>query len=189
MTFSEPVDDVYSTGTVVVDVVEAYGAEYLGDIIYCGGAVLTLALHSNYIHPYLSNLVQELLSTDANVVATTGPKFVESIVEDVDKVFSYREQLLWAGVYLLMKPTVRGHLVTRPQNSERWKREIKSKRVLIIQGTHDRHARAEGLVEEAKNWFPFELKLLEGCGHSPVLERPDEVNGYIAAFMEQTTSV
>ncbi|KAF7795621.1 hypothetical protein EIP86_006786 [Pleurotus ostreatoroseus] len=180
----------YVAGTVVVDVIEAYSADYLGSIIYCGGALLTRALHNDYIHPHLSSLVPEILSMDADVIAATAHKFVESIVEDVDNLFPHRDQVLWAGVYLSMLPTARVHLVTRTQNYGRWEKEIKGKQVLIIQGTHDRHARAEGLVETAKKWLgPFELKLLEGCGHSPVFERPKEVNGYIASFIQKTVSV
>ena len=174
---------VLPPGANIVDVIEAYGADFIGNIVYCGGVVLTRTLHNNYIHPYLSSLIPEVLSLDADVVAAAAPRFVESIVENVDKVLTYREQLMYMGGFASMLPTARVHLITRTQASDRWEREIKSKKVILIQGTNDRHARADGLVAEAKKWLgDFELRLLEGCGHSPVLERPHEVNEYILNF-------
>lgn len=165
-----------------------YGSGYIDNIIYCGGVLLTRVLHNNYIHPTLVGLVPEILSTDADVSAAVAAKYVESIVENIDKVLPYREQLMLMGGFAAIPPTVRIHLITRTQTSERWEKEIKSKNVLLIQGTHDRHARAEGLVQEAKKWLgPFELRLLEGCGHSPVMERPHEVNGFIISFLQRHT--
>ncbi|KAJ3529918.1 hypothetical protein NM688_g7786 [Phlebia brevispora] len=173
-------------GVNVVDVIEAYGADYLGNIIYCGGPLLTRVLHNNYIHPHLLSLIPDFLSNDADVVARAGPRYVESLVENPDKVFSYRDKLTIMGGLLSMPPTARIHLITRTQNSERWEKEIKSKKVIIIEGTKDRHTRADALVEEAKKWLgPFELRMLEDCGHSPSIERPHEVNGYILSFIQR----
>lgn len=172
-----------------MDVIEAYGGEYIGNIIYCGGPLLTRMLHNEYIHPYLASLVPEILSTDAEVIAGAVPKYVESVVEGVDKVLTYKEQLMFMGGYALVSPIVRINLITRSQKSERWEKDIRTKQVMLIQGTHDRHTRADALIEVANTYLgPFELHLLEGCGHSPALERPHEVNGYILSFMRRTSA-
>ena len=174
---------------IIVDVIEHYGASYIGNVIYCGGPGLTRALHNNYIHPYLMSMIPDILSLDPDVVAATAPKYVESVVEDMNKVLSYREQLMIMGGYTCMLPSVRIHLITRTQTTERWEKEIKGKQVLVIQGTHDRHSRADALIAEAKKWLgSFETLLLDGCGHSPVLERPHEINARVLSFIQRNSA-
>lgn len=127
------------------------------------------------------------MSTDSDVVAATCQKYVDSIIHNVDKVLPFPEQLQFIGGFGMQPPTIRGLALTRTQESTVWEKEIRSKKVLIIQGTEDRHARADGLLETARKWIgEFELKILEGVGHSPNIERAEEVNGYISEFLKKT---
>lgn len=88
---------------VVVDVTEAWGIDYFSEIIYCGGPVFIQGKHT-YIHPLVQSLLPDMQSTDADVIALTGPKYVESIFENVDKVLTYDEQLEYTGGYSVQPP-------------------------------------------------------------------------------------
>lgn len=125
-------------------------------------------------------------TTDADVIALTGPKYVESIFENVDKVLSFPEQLEYIGGYSVQPPTVRQHTLARTQTSDRWKKEIKQREPLLIQGTLDRHSRADAVVEAAKLYHDkFVTHLLEGIGHGPSVEAPEQVNGLIVDFLKK----
>ncbi|PSR70943.1 hypothetical protein PHLCEN_2v13165 [Hermanssonia centrifuga] len=166
---------------------EAYGGDCIFGVIYCGGPVLTRSLHSEYIHPHLLSVMHDWFSTDGDTASHAAETYLESIVEDMDKTLSYDEQLQWMGSFAIQSPTVRIHTLTRTQTSAVWEREIRKKPVMIVQGTHDRHARAEGLLEVAKKWIggEFETRLVDGVGHAPHVERAHEVSGYVAAFMHK----
>ena len=111
---------------------------------------------------------------------------MRSIVADPDETFTHREMLMYAGAFLSQLPTVRRHFVMRTQETERWEKEIKGKEVLMIQGTLDAHSITDKLFAEADKWLGgYEKRVLEGCGHSPAIERADEVNGYIISFVKR----
>ncbi|KAI0339017.1 alpha/beta-hydrolase [Trametopsis cervina] len=174
-------------GCIVVDIIEAYGADYWSSIIYCGGALLTRTLHKDYIHPNLLSSMGDLVSLDASVITAAGIQLIRSIFLNVDETLTYPEYLAFLGSFLLQTPTVRQLTLGRTQESARWEREIGGKKVLVIQGELDMHAWAEKYVEAArKSVGEFELRLLKGVGHTPHLERTEEVNGYILDFVQRT---
>lgn len=164
---------------------EAWGIDYFSEIIYCGGPVFILGKHT-YIHPYLTTFLPDLMSTDADVISLKGPTYVDSIFENVDKVLTYEEQLEYLGGYSLQPPTVRQHTLKRTQTSERWKKEIKQREPLLIQGVLDRHSRADATVETAKMYHDkIVVELLEGVGHGPSVEAPQKVNKLIKDFLQK----
>lgn len=56
--------------------------------------------------------------------------------------------------------------------------------VLAFQGLEDPYGtRAQVEVVEAETYAPAEIHLMEGCGHAPHRERPDEVIATIADFL------
>jgi len=58
---------------------------------------------------------------------------------------------------------------------------------LLVWGTHDNvvpYSHAKGVQEDA---LVVHLVTAEGAGHTPHLERPELVNGYILAFIEELT--
>lgn len=175
----------FFTGVVITDVTDAWGIDFFSEIIYCGGPVFILGKHT-YMHPYLKSIFPPMMSTDADVIALMGPKYVESIFENVDKVLTYEQQLEYNGGYSIQPPTVRQHTLGRLQTGERWKKEIHQREPMLIQGTHDRHSKVDATVETAKMYHDkIVIEVLEGIGHGPSVEAPEKVNKLIHDFLQK----
>jgi len=134
----------------------------------------------------LALMVPFVMSMDADVVSAITRKFVASMFHEMEKKFTWSEQLMFMGCYASQPQTARIHSLMRTQEQDRWKREIHTKNVLIIQGRYDRHAETDRFIEVAKRYIrSFELKIAEDSGHSPSLEQPEEVNGWIFNFLQR----
>lgn len=173
----------------VVDVVDAYGARYISGVILPGGPVLTNALHSQFVHPFMIANFPSFTSSDGNVLAKAASAFVDSCMVDPTRL-PFETRIKWMAGFLMQPPAVRMLVWNRKQSTKRWEREIKGVPALLIQGKEDLHSQAEKCIEVSRKYMEnLEVRLLEGVGHAPCYESPDETNGFILNFVRRVTQV
>jgi pimeloyl-ACP methyl ester carboxylesterase len=80
----------------------------------------------------------------------------------------------WAGLTTWAGSTTRAHTITSP--------------TLVICGDRDMPRIIEGSRKLAELIPDAELVIIEGAGHSPQLERPEQFNAALRAFLEKHTS-
>ncbi|KAI0833483.1 alpha/beta-hydrolase [Trametes gibbosa] len=165
-------------GSVVVDLVAAYGPSVISGVIYIGGGVLSLTKYQpQCTTAFIGDLVPLLLSTDPDDVSRAADLFVDACVATP---LPYAEKLQWLGAFLAQPRTVRVHSATRVQPYEVWEEKARGLPVLIVQGTEDRHCEGENMIRLAKSVYEdVEVRMLQGCGHSPAAERGAETSRFI----------
>ncbi|KAI0671438.1 alpha/beta-hydrolase [Trametes maxima] len=148
---------------VVVDLVAAYGPSYLSGVLYIGGPVLAFPKYQPAcMHPSLGNI--------AFVDSCTAP----------GHTIPYAEKLRWMGAYVALPASARAHSIGRPQPVEVWEQRARGLPVLVVQGVEDQHCVPETMIRFVKAVYEdVEVRLLEGTGHSPAVERPAETNMFI----------
>lgn len=172
----------------VVDVTDAYGAEYFSGVILPGGPMITRALHRHYIQEDMKTKFPSYLSSNADVVAKAAVSFVESCVKDGATRIPFDVKMKWVGGFAMQSPTIRTHTCTRSQNVERWEKEIVNKPVMIIQGEDDMHSNTEKLIPVANRYMKnLELIVMKDVGHAPCFERAEETNAHILRFVQQVS--
>ncbi|KAI0368761.1 alpha/beta-hydrolase [Pilatotrama ljubarskyi] len=166
--------------SVVVDVVAAYGSSFLSGALYVGGGVLSLQkYHPQCFTPFIAGMMSFLASTDPDDVSRAAEMFVDSLTAPGEQL-SYHQKLEWMGGFVAQPNSVRALSVTRIQPYEVWEQQARSLPVLIVQGTEDQHCLYENMIRLAKEVYEnVEVKLLDGVGHSPAVERPVATNRYI----------
>ncbi|KAK7677749.1 hypothetical protein QCA50_019301 [Cerrena zonata] len=176
----------WSMGSFVpVDVIEAYGAGILGGIILPGGPAITRSLHTEYMGDFLKNNVPRFLSSSADIQGEAAVEFIESCVRNPEAM-SFETKMKWIGGYVIQSATVRTHLITREQSSQRWEKEIQNVPVLLIQGDSDRHVVVDKIIPMAQKYYArLELHVLKGCGHTPCFERAEETNRLLLDFVQR----
>lgn len=171
-------------GGIIVDIIEAFGANFISGAIYCGGAVLTRELHTTYMQPMLEKLVPDLLSTDSNVISRASLQFVQSCVENPHAALPFETKIQWLGGCAMLPQNVRLLTLSRQQSTDRWEKEIKQLPVLIVHGTMDSMVITSKLQETASRYLQnYQIKLLDDVGHAPFYERPAETNYHILDFV------
>lgn len=176
------------SGCIPVDIVHYFGPESISGIIYIGGALLSLNLSAQCRHPLFKPLVPLICSSDAQVAAKSAVPFVDSCVAD-PAALSYSTKLSLVGGFGLQPPIIRYFSLNREQDDSRWREQARHIPVVIIQGTEDTHCMYEVMIGLAKSIYDqVEVHLMHGVGHSPHIERPQEANRHILAFVRRSIS-
>ncbi|OSX57745.1 hypothetical protein POSPLADRAFT_1036779 [Postia placenta MAD-698-R-SB12] len=170
-------------GCIPVDIVHYFGPKSISGVIYIGGALLSLNLSAQCRHPLFKPLVPLICSSDAQVAAKSAVPFVDSCVAD-PAALSYSTKLSLVGGFGLQPPIIRYFSLNREQDDSRWREQARHIPVVIIQGTEDTHCMYEVMIGLAKSIYDqVEVHLMHGVGHSPHIERPQDANRHILAFV------
>lgn len=132
----------------------------------------------------LQPLIAAVTSERAQDMAAAASAFVDSCVS-VPLPFPIKLQ--WMGAFVSQSQVVRVHILARTQDaSEEWERRARDVPVLVVQGREDRHRNWEGtrgLIE--KVYADVKVCMLEGIGHTPHFEAPEETNRAIGTWVEK----
>lgn len=172
-------------GGVIVDILNAYGAEFISGAIYCGSTVLTRPIHTSCATPFVLNLIPELLSHDGSVLTRAAIEFVHACVPYSGSVVPFATKIQWIGALSVMSPTVRTLTLMRVQWTERWEREIRKLPVLIVHGEQDSMVDTARLLEASERTLTsYKFVRLEGVGHFPSYEAAEATNRHILEFVQ-----
>ena len=164
-------------GAIVVDVVTAYGADYLSGVAYVGGPILAIHHHPPCMHPRLAAIAPLMLSDAPDDLSAAAEAFVDSCAR---APLPYATKLLWMGGFVAQPRTARRLSVRRAQDHTVWERVARALPVLVVQGTEDEHCLWERMLALARTVYEdVEVRMMEGIGHSPHFESPEETNEYI----------
>ncbi|KAI0636079.1 alpha/beta-hydrolase [Trametes polyzona] len=173
-------------GAIVVDVVTAFGADYLSGIIYVGGSIVALHYHSVCRHPVMTALFPRITSHASDDLSESAERFVESCVA---APLSYEEKLSFMGGFLMQPRAARFWSIKRRQDHTVWERTARRIPVLVVQGTEDLHCLYETMTSIARRVYErVEVKMMHGIGHSPHFENPAETNGIVAAWVKEISA-
>lgn len=94
--------------------------------------------------------------------------------------------MVLAGGFGMQPPAIRHHSLNREQDDRVWRERARGIPVLIVQGTEDTHCAYEKMVAWAKRIYEdVEVLLMQGVGHAPHIEAPQETNRAISAFVKR----
>jgi len=169
-------------GLVVLDYVEAYGADRLAGLgLVSAIAAIGTEAATDLLGPAYLDLLPGFVSTDAEESVETMRAFVDLCVHDD---LSPADRYYMLGYNVVVPPYVRAGLRDRTVTHEA-ELEGLDVPVLVIHGAEDavvdpeaarRHA---GLVDDA------DLSVYPETGHSPFWERPDRFNRELRAFVRE----
>ncbi|RPD75139.1 alpha/beta-hydrolase [Lentinus tigrinus ALCF2SS1-7] len=172
-------------GSIVVDVVTAYGPDYISGIIYVGGSILALHYHPVCRHPVMTSLFPVITSLTSDDLSAGAEEFVESCVK---APLTFPAKLLFMGGFIMQPRAARYWSLKRSQDHAVWERTAGHLPVLIIQGKEDLHCLYETMIGIAKRIYDdVEVHLMNGVGHSPHFESPMETNRFIYDWLRRKT--
>ena len=161
----------------------AYGASYLGGVVYVGGSIPALHYHPTFMHDVLKALVPQILSERADDIAAAAAGFVDSCVYTP---LPYPVRLQWMGGFVAQPRASRLYSVRRAQDHTVWEATARPLPVLVVQGLEDQHCVHEEMVPIVRRVYDdVEVRLLENVGHSPHFESPEETNRFILEWAKE----
>ncbi|KAI0349287.1 alpha/beta-hydrolase [Trametes cingulata] len=170
-------------GAIVVDVVTAYGVEYLSGIIYVGGSIVALHYHGPCRHPVMTELFPIITSLTSDDLSDGAERFVDSCVA---APLSYPDKLSFMGGFLMQPRAARYWSLKRKQDHSVWERDARPLPVLVVQGTEDLHCLYETMISIARRVYDrVEVKMMPGIGHSPHFESPEETNRTVTDWVKK----
>ncbi|OSC99874.1 alpha/beta-hydrolase [Trametes coccinea BRFM310] len=173
-------------GAVVVDVVTAFGVDYLSGVIYSGGSILAIHYHPPCRHPLMTELFPLITSLTSDDLSDSGERFVDSCVA---APLTYPEKLLFMGGFLMQPRAARYWSLKRTQDHTVWEREARALPVFIVQGTEDLHCLYDTMISIARRVYEnVEVKMMPGIGHSPHYESPEETNRAMEEWVKKTVA-
>ena len=132
--------------------------------------------------PSLMPLIAAITSERAQDMAAAASAFVDSCTA---QPLPYAMKLQWMGGFVSQSRAARVHSIERPQDaSPEWEQRAKGVPVLVVQGAEDQHRDWEGmraLIERV--YADVEVCMLDGVGHAPHFEAPEETNRAIGAWV------
>ncbi|CCM00083.1 uncharacterized protein FIBRA_02110 [Fibroporia radiculosa] len=181
----------WSLGTMMAaDVAAYYGLDYLSGQVLLGGPMITLSLGMQACTAELMALAPSVLSTDASITREVAVAYVDGCVGDPAVDLSWETKLQWMGGFVCVPPSVRGYYLQREQDATRYLAEAKEWPVLVIQGTEDKHTRADMVAKQAKETFnKLDIHIMKGVGHAPHWERPDEFKRFVLDYVRNVAKV
>ncbi|OBZ72092.1 hypothetical protein A0H81_07865 [Grifola frondosa] len=143
-------------GCVPVDVVQAYGPEFISGVLYVGGGVLSRNFHPLCMHPIIKAIVPSIRSLDATASSKGAADFVDSCVAEP---LPFGVKLQWMGGYTMQTPQARVLSLGRVQD----KHGGRGKRADCRPGTEDLHCVSEVMIALAKEVYKkVDVKMLPG---------------------------
>ncbi|KAH9902632.1 alpha/beta-hydrolase [Cubamyces lactineus] len=166
---------------IVVDVVTAFGPDYLSGIVYVGGPIVALHYLPQFRHPVMSELFPIITSLTSDDLSDGGERFVDSCVA---RPLSFEEKLSFMGGFLMQPRAARYWSIKRTQDHTVWEAMARRLPVLIVQGDEDLHCVYDVMIGIANRVYDeVEVKMMSGIGHSPHIENPEETNRAIETWV------
>ena len=170
-------------GCIAVDVVTAYGPDYISGIVYVGGSILALHYHPPCKHPLMDELWPIISSLSSDDMSTGAEAFVDSCVKEP---LPFDVKLLWMGGYIMQPRAARYWSIRRTQDHTAWEATVRKVPVLIVQGKEDVHCLYENMIGIARRIYDdVSVTLLDGVGHSPHFENATETNRCIGEWAKR----
>ncbi|KAI0648966.1 alpha/beta-hydrolase [Trametes meyenii] len=170
-------------GAIVVDVVTAYGVNYLSGVIYIGGSIVALHYHGPCRHPHITEVFPTTVSFTSDDLSEGAERFVDSCFA---KTLTYEERLSFMGGFIMQPRSARFWSIKRTQDHTVWEREARPLPVLIVQGTEDLHCLYETMTSIARRVYDdVEVKIMPGIGHTPHYENTVETNRIIVDWVKK----
>ena len=170
-------------GCIAVDVVTAYGPEYISGIVYVGGSILALNYHPPCKHPLMEELWPVITSLASDDMSGGAEAFVDSCVKEP---LPYDVKLLWMGGFIMQPRAARYWCVKRTQDHTVWERTARRVPVLIVQGKEDLHCLYENMIGIAKRIYDdVTVHLMDDIGHSPHFENAAETNRCVGEWVQR----
>ena len=168
-----------------MDVINAYGPTYLSGIIYCGGGVIHTEYALSTSRASLVTSIGTLLSESAEDMTAAASSFVDTCVAPASLPLPYRMKLEWMGGFIAQPRQARAQSLGRKQNaSAEWERRVRDVPVLVVQGSEDQHRDWEAMRALLEKLYAnLEVRMLDGVGHSPHVERPAETDRAISTWV------
>ncbi|RDX42133.1 alpha/beta-hydrolase [Lentinus brumalis] len=172
-------------GSIVVDVVTAYGPDCISGVIYIGGSILALHYHPACRHPVMTKLFPAITSLASDDLSAGAEEFVDSCVK---APLTFPAKLLFMGGFIMQPRAARYWSLKRMQDHTVWERTAGHLPVLVVQGKEDQHCLYETMISIAKRIYDdVEVHLMDGIGHSPHFESPIETNRVIYNWVKRKT--
>ena len=170
-------------GCIAVDVVTAYGPDYISGIIYVGGSVLALNYHPPCKHPLMDELWPVISSLSSDDMSVGAEAFVDSCVKTP---LPFDVKLLWMGGFIMQPRAARYWSIRRTQDHTVWEATARRVPVLIVQGKEDVHCLYENMIGIARRIYDdVAVTLMDGVGHSPHFENAAETNSCIGEWAKR----
>ena len=172
-----------SAGSIVVDVVTAYGPDFISGVIYIGGSILALHYHPLCRHPVMTSLFPIITSRTSDDLSAGAEEFVDSCVKEP---LPFDVKLLWMGGYIMQPRAARYWSIRRTQDHTVWEATVRRVPVLIVQGKEDVHCLYENMIGIARRIYDdVSVTLMDGVGHSPHFENATETNRCIGEWAKR----
>jgi non-heme chloroperoxidase len=167
-------------GFIICDYIRAYGQENISGIVFAGAAT---TLHpptlSEFIGPGFINVVTDAISEDLPTSLLAMRQFMHNCIAKPLAIEDLETALCWQ---MVVRPDVRGALVTREINSDDVLRSLQVP-LLVAHGRQDYvvlPAMAEHVLETCPkataSWY-------DDVGHAPFLEDPARFNRELAELV------
>ncbi len=169
-------------GFIICDYLRAYGQENISGIVFAGAAT---TLHpptlSEFIGPGFINVVTDAISEDLPTSLLAMRQFMHNCIARPLALEDLETALCWQ---MVVRPDVRGALVTREINSDDVLRSLRVP-LLVAHGRQDYvvlPTMAEHVLETCPkataSWY-------DDVGHAPFLEDPARFNRELAELVHQ----
>ena len=169
-----------------MDVVTAFGLDYLSGIVYVGGPIVALHYLPQFRHPVMNELFPIITSLTSDDLSDGGERFVDSCVA---RPLSFEEKLSFMGGFLMQPRAARYWSIKRNQDHTVWEATARPLPVIIIQGEEDLHCVYDVMIGIARRVYDrVEVKMMSGIGHSPHIENAEETNRAIEAWVTEVAA-
>ncbi|KAI0663789.1 alpha/beta-hydrolase [Cubamyces menziesii] len=171
---------------IVVDVVTAFGPDYLSGIVYVGGPIVALHYLPQFRHPVMNELFPIITSLTSDDLSDGGERFVDSCVA---RPLSFEEKLSFMGGFLMQPRAARYWSIKRNQDHTVWEATARPLPVIIIQGEEDQHCLYDVMIDIALRVYDeVEVTMMPDIGHSPHIENPEQTNRTIEAWVTKAVA-
>ena len=172
-------------GFIICDYLRAYGQENISGIVFAGAAT---TLHpptlSEFIGPGFINVVTDAISEDLPTSLLAMRQFMHNCIAKPLALEDLETALCWQ---MVVRPDVRGALVTREINSDDVLRSLQVL-LLVAHGRQD-YVVLPTMAEHVLKTCPTATaSWYEDVGHAPFLEDPARFNRELAELVHQVRS-
>ncbi|KAF8524150.1 Alpha/Beta hydrolase protein [Hysterangium stoloniferum] len=174
--------------TPAVDVVNRFGAEFLGGIVYIGGLPYTSANHIVTASQKVA-ITGLLKHNDPEDYRLALPDYIKHVVNNPDAIPSEIHQS-WTTTMASQPLAVFRRVLRREQDVGRfWERAGPVLPLLVIHGQRDNICDHDAAIAEARSKFQrVDIESWPDVGHAPFLERPQLFNAVVLVWVQKVSS-